>query len=213
MVGQVRRYLAGAGAGAAVAGAPSVHEAQQLPAAGPSARLAEALQQALAAADRASSRAQEAEGRASDGAGGGTAGLSQGPVAAAPAGPPAPLLPTGPGLVIDELACGPWGRAYGGGGGDGGATVAMGPHAVCGNPLCTGGPGQGGPPKRLLVCGGCRAVAYCSRACAQAMWPRAHRFSCARLAARRAAGAGQPPVAAAGQGAAASSEPAPRVAG
>jgi hypothetical protein len=171
-----------------------------------------AIKQALIAEEKARSRVQEAEGRAPSRMSGSTAGQPQGAVAAAPAGRPALLLPSGPGLVIDELVCEL--RAHGDGGGGGGA-AATGPGAACGNLMCTGGAG-GGPPKRLLVCGGCRAVAYCSRACAQAMWPRAHRFSCPRLVARRAAGAGQPQVAAAeqqGQGAAAPCELAPRVAG
>jgi hypothetical protein len=199
---QMHRHLAEA-ADAVVASAPELW-AQLLPA-------AVALQQASTAVDRARSRAQEAQGRALSGMCGGTAGQPQGAVAAAPDGPPALLLPTGPGLVIDELACELWAHGDGGGGG---GTAATGPGSACGNPLCTGGAG-GGPPKRLQVCGGCRAVAYCSRACAQAMWPRAHRFSCARLAARRAALGGSTPVAEAeqqGQGAA-PSELALRVAG
>ncbi len=148
---------------------------------GPSMRLLHAVLHASGAVSKARRRV------AGDMAG------QEGAVAAATPCPRAPLLPTGPGLVLDELA--PWARGWGDGNVDGAATWPR--AAACGNPLCTGGgacggPGQAPTPRRLLVCGGCRSVAYCSRACAQAMWPRAHRFSCARLAARRAAGAGGP---------------------
>ncbi len=189
---QVQRHLA-EDDGVAVARPAKPKALQQLPAAGPTSKRAAAMT-SYTSMEASCTRKLWADGREASSAGGGRAGQR----AAVVDGPLAPLLPTGPGLVLDELACELWAGGCGDGGGGGGAAAA-GPGAACGNPLCTGGPGQAATPRRLLVCGGCRSVAYCSRACAQAMWPRAHRFSCARLAARRAAGAGVQPVAAAAE--------------
>ena len=48
---------------------------------------------------------------------------------------------------------------------------------ACANPAC-------GAYDDLRYCGGCGAVAYCSRECSRAHW-RAHRAECRRLVAER----------------------------